>query len=137
MAEISNSASNGGEGGAIYISDSQGLINNTEFEGTTSKGYGGALYVNGEVEINNATFKNFKSSENQANAIFFDGGNSTLSKSTLEGTNPILISGETQVHLTKNNNTQAAKGLYSVFNNGVLYLDTNKFESVIEKTSNK
>ena len=119
-------------GGSLYVNEANGDIRDVRFDTSVSKWADGeAVYINGNVNMTNATFIKFKASNNQGNALLFDGGESYLSNSTFRGINPVRINDGATVHLIRNNNTDASSGDYSLFNNGILYLEKNIFENVI------
>jgi len=120
------------EGGAIYLIDMEANLDNITLNDVTSTyASGGAIYANGNVTINDAKISNFKSLNDVATAILFDGGNSSLSNSTLEGNNAIVINESTTVHLTKNTIRDNPDDGYAVLNGGTLYLEDNDFDDVI------
>ena len=136
------------DGGSIYLNNTNANITNSIFNDTKAAwGNGGAIYANGNVAISNSTFLTFDC-ENDGEAIYFKAGNSTLYNSTLIGHNAIFIDKYATIYLTRNNitgenptksiyyiedNTDvgASKVDYSVWNDGILYLDKNTFDYVI------
>ena len=120
------------EGGAIYLIDMEANLDDIKLNDVTSNyASGGAIYANGNVTINNASISNFKSLNDVATAILFDGGNSSLSNSTLEGNNAIVINEDTTVYLTENTIRDTPDDGYAVLNGGTLYLNGNDFDDVI------
>ncbi|WP_458404997.1 Ig-like domain repeat protein, partial [Methanobrevibacter sp.] len=137
-------------GGSIYFDNVDDVkfkdskINDT----STPWGNGGALYVNGNVTIDNVTFTNYRASEDNAAAIFFNDGNSTVVNSKFVSPNSIWVYHNATVYLTKNNitgnnpnkhieyltqeyNSKYNPVDYSVWNDGTVYLEGNNFDYVI------
>ena len=119
-------------GGAIYFNNINAKVLNSKFNDTKA-GWGdaGAIYVNGNVTIDNSTFVSFLSFDNNGSAILFKAGNSILSNSNFSGINPITITRDAMVTLIKNNITESGDGIYSVLNEGILFLDNNAFDNII------
>ena len=120
------------EGGAIYLTDMEATLEDIKIDqATASYASAGAIYANGNITINNATLTNFKSLNDVASAILFDGGDSTIANSTLTGNNAIVINEDTTVHVTKNTINDNPDDGYAVLNGGTLYLEKNDFDDVI------
>ncbi|WP_188118152.1 Ig-like domain repeat protein, partial [Methanobrevibacter millerae] len=118
-------------GGAIYIDNSNANISDSDFDNVKSAwGYGGIIYVNGNATMNNLTLNEFSSKDGIGAGIYFQSGNSTLTNSSLSGSNAIWINKGANVTLTTNNNTDNS-GIYSVWNAGNLWLEKNIFDSYI------
>ena len=138
------------KGGTLYFENVNATVKDTIINSTwASWGKGGAIYVAGNVKIDKVSFKDTHSDEDNATAIYFESGTSSLSNSNFTYSyNSIGIQKGANVTLTKNNltasnpnksmmyikeNTTEAASLvkYAVWNEGDLYLDKNNFDYVI------
>ncbi|WP_458404599.1 Ig-like domain repeat protein [Methanobrevibacter sp.] len=119
-------------GGALYIENVDTLIKDSLFNHTQSPwGLGGAIYTNADLTVLNSTFVRYESLNDTAAALYLKNGNATVNESRFDGINAILITKDAEAHLTKNNITNSKSGLYSVYNEGDLYLEKNVFDHVI------
>ena len=119
-------------GGALYLSNVDTTIKDSKFNHTQVPwGPGGAIYADADVKIINSTFERYEAQNNNATAIYFKSGISHVDESTFKGINPIFIFEDANVTLVKNNITESDKGMYSVWNDGNLWLNNNKFDSYI------
>jgi len=138
------------KGGTLYFENVNATVKDTIINSTwASWGKGGAIYVAGNVKIDKVSFNDTHSDEDNATAIYFESGISSVSNSNFTGSyNSIGIQRGANVTLTKNNltasdpnksmmyikeNTTYAASLvkYAVWNEGDLYLDQNNFDYVI------
>ena len=138
-------------GGAIYLSNVNATVKNSILNSTWAAwGTAGAIFVDGNVTINNVTFNDTHAMDDNATAIYFASGISTLSNSNFtDSYNSIGIAKGANVTLTKNNLTTidpnksiypylednstlgVSKTKYSIWNDGDLYLEKNNFDYVI------
>ena len=137
-------------GGAFYlIGVNDTTIKNSIFNDVkTPDGNGGGIYVDGNVTVQNSTFANYDASIDYGGALYFNGGISTVIDSNFTGRDAIWVYRPATVHLTNNNITgpNPNKNMtylendydskynpvdYSVWNDGILYLDKNSFDYVI------
>ncbi|MBR1611276.1 MAG: Ig-like domain repeat protein, partial [Methanobrevibacter sp.] len=144
--KTSNSEANG-NGGTVYMVGDNITVTDFKSTGSQAKEKGGAFYVNGNATMNNLTLENYDAKSGAA--IYFETGNSTVSNSTFVGPNAIFVNKNVTVYLMKNNitgegankdkywylednSTSAVRKIdYSVWSDGILYLDKNTFDYVI------
>ena len=137
-------------GGAIYLDTvNNATVKNSKFNNTSSPwGNGGAIYVNGNVTIDNSTFEGYDAVDDYDGGVFLYGGNSTILNSTFIGPDAIWINKTATAYLYENNITGSRpnknithldkaydakynKYDYSVWNDGIMYLDKNNFDYII------
>ena len=138
-------------GGTLYFSNVDDIkIKNTGINSSwASWEVGGAIYIDGNVTVDNVTFNDTHSYHDNATAIYFNSGISTVSNSTFENSvKAIGIAKDANVtlirnNLTSDNPTKDTKYLtdisaimvdtvdYAVWNEGNLWLDKNNFDNVI------
>jgi hypothetical protein len=119
-------------GGALYLYNVDATVKDTIFNHTQAPwSNGGAMYVHADVDIINSTFMRFEAQNDQGSAIYFESGVSNVNISDFDGINPILISKDANVTLTENNVTNSDVGMYSVWNDGNMWLDNNTFDNYI------
>ena len=139
------------DGGTIYLSNvDAATIKNTGINSTwASWGIGGGVYVDGNVTIDNVTFNDTHSYYDNATAIYFNSGISSVINSAFTySIKSMGIAKDANVTLIKNNITSdtPTKHIrylienstvmvntvdYAVWNNGNLWLDKNNFDNVI------
>ncbi|MEE0936161.1 MAG: Ig-like domain repeat protein, partial [Methanobrevibacter sp.] len=137
-------------GGAFYligVNDTT-IKNSIFYDVKTPDGNGGGIYVDGNVTVQNSTFANYEASIDYGGALYFNGGISTVIDSNFTGVDAIWVYRPATVHLTNNNitgpnpnknmtylerdyNSKYNPVDYSVWNDGILYLDKNSFDYVI------
>lgn len=115
----------------IYVGQSEDVLLYNLTISNSGTASSSPIYINSNVTIIDLDMSNW----NSENAIIFYSGNSTVSDSTFDGSNPILIGSGAEVHLTGVNNTNN-NGDYSVDNSGKLYLKDNNFTNVINNHGN-
>ena len=137
-------------GGAFYlIGINDTIIKNSIFyDVKTPDGNGGGIYVDGNVTVQNTTFGEYAASVDYGGALYFNAGISTVIDSNFTGRDAIWVYRPATVYLTNNNITgpNPNKNMtylerdydskynpvdYSVWNDGILYLDKNSFDYVI------
>ena len=138
-------------GGTIYLSNvDAATIKNTGINSTwASWGIGGGVYVDGNVTIDNVTFNDTHSYYDNATAIYFNSGISSVINSAFTySIKSMGIAKDANVTLIKNNITSDTPTKYirylienstvmvntvdyAVWNNGNLWLDKNNFDNVI------
>ena len=119
-------------GGAIYLANIDANVTDCHFDHIqTSLGAGGAVYIDGNVTVSDSTFANCSSLNNKATAIMLAGGNSTVVDSTFSCINPVFIADGAGANLTRNVADGSASGMYSVWNDGDLWLEKNVFDNYI------
>ena len=137
-------------GGAFYlIGINDTVIKNSIFHDVkTPDGNGGGIYVDGNVTVQNTTFSEYDASIDYGGALYFNSGISTVIDSNFTGRDAIWVYRPATVYLTNNNITgpNPNKNMtylerdydskynpvdYSVWNDGILYLDKNSFDYVI------
>ena len=137
-------------GGAIFLDNiNDAVICNSNFNSTSTPwGNGGAIYLNGYADIDNCTFANYDAMDDYAGAIFLYAGNFNISNSKFDGPDAIWVNVTSTAYLI--NNTIAGsrpnknityldkpydarynKYDYSVWNDGILYLEGNTFDYII------
>ena len=142
-----NDSGAGYTGGSIYLSNIDATIKNSVINSSwASWDVGGGIYVDGDVDIDNVYFNDTHSMHDNATAIYFKSGTSTVSNSNFTySVNSIGISKGARVTLTKNNisSEKPTKDTmylvdgkyenvdYAVWNEGDLWLDKNTFDTVI------
>ena len=139
------------DGGTIYLSNvDAATIKNTGINSTwASWGIGGGVYVDGNVTIDNVTFNDTHSYYDNATAIYFNSGISSVINSAFTySIKSMGIAKDANVTLIKNNITSDTPTKYirylienstvmvntvdyAVWNNGNLWLDKNNFDNVI------
>ncbi|WP_296894419.1 Ig-like domain repeat protein [uncultured Methanobrevibacter sp.] len=142
-----NDSGAGYTGGSIYLSNIDATIKNSVINSSwASWDVGGGIYVDGDVDIDNVYFNDTHSMHDNATALYFKSGTSTVSNSNFTiSVNSIGISKGARVTLTKNNisSEKPTKDTmylvdgkyenvdYAVWNEGDLWLDKNTFDTVI------
>ena len=139
------------DGGTIYLSNvDAATIKNTGINSTwASWGIGGGIYIDGNVTIDNVTFNDTHSYYDNATAIYFNSGISSVINSAFTySIKSMGIAKDANVTLIKNNITSDTPTKYvrylienstvmvntvdyAVWNNGNLWLDKNNFDNVI------
>ena len=139
------------DGGSIYLSNVDAVtIKNTGINSTwASWGIGGGIYIDGNVTIDNVTFNDTHSYYDNATAIYFNSGVSSVINSAFTySIKSMGIAKDANVTLIKNNITSDTPTKYirylienstvmvntvdyAVWNEGNLWLDKNNFDNVI------
>lgn len=121
-------------GGAIYLSNVNATVKNSILNSTWAAwGTAGAIFVDGNVTISNVTFNDTHAMDDNATAIYFASGISTLSNSNFTNSyNSIGIAKGANVTLTKNNLTaiDPNKTLKYLEDNSTLGVSKNKIRNL-------